>query len=80
TLLSSKTLKIGHDLKAAIGLLRSAGLELAGPRFDTALAAWCLDPALSKPSLAAAARTYLGLEFPPGAAPDSPPSPMAAAR
>ena len=77
--LSSKTLKIGHDLKTAIGLLRSAGLELAGPRFDTALAAWCLDPSLSKPSLAAAARTYLGLEFPPGAAPDSPPSPAAEA-
>ena len=43
-LLSEKMTKVGHDLKLVRGLLIEAGLELRGPKFDTFLAAYCLNP------------------------------------
>ncbi|MBI5881686.1 MAG: DNA polymerase I [Elusimicrobia bacterium] len=42
--LSGKALKVCHDVKAALPGLRSLGLALAAPVFDTMLAAYCLDP------------------------------------
>ena len=42
--LAGKALKVGWDLKTARRVLRSAGVELAGPDFDAKLAAYCLDP------------------------------------
>jgi len=42
---------IGHDLKYAIVVLRRAGIELAGVRFDTLLAAYLVHVGRSRPAL-----------------------------
>lgn len=36
--------KVAHDVKTLLSLLRREGLALEGPRFDTMLASYCLDP------------------------------------
>lgn len=39
-----KSLKIGHNLKYDLLVLRNAGVELAGPLFDTMIASFCVEP------------------------------------
>ncbi|UPT73388.1 MAG: DNA polymerase I [Elusimicrobiota bacterium] len=46
--LGGKALKVGWDLKSARRVLKSAGVDLAGPDFDAKLAAYCLDPGAAK--------------------------------
>ena len=53
-LLRGKALKSSYDLKETLGALDLLGLELAGPFFDTMLAAYCLNPARPKAEASAA--------------------------
>jgi DNA polymerase-1 len=46
--LSGKALKVGWDLKGARAALDAVEIELAGPDFDTRLAAYCMDPGAAK--------------------------------
>ncbi|HLK35313.1 MAG TPA: DNA polymerase, partial [Polyangiaceae bacterium] len=41
---SGAVVKVGHDLKPALIALARAGVKVAGPTFDTLLAAYLLDP------------------------------------
>ena len=43
-LASASITKVGHDLKRAVLALRGGGVRLAGPLFDTMVAAYCVDP------------------------------------
>lgn len=52
--------KVGQNLKYDVNVLRSAGLPLAGPLFDTMIAAFVLDPTRSSNSLDALAFQLLG--------------------
>ena len=59
----SDKLKIGHNVKYDIEVLKTAGLEVAGPLFDTMVAAYLLDPISSKYSLKKLGKQFLGREM-----------------
>ncbi len=52
-ILSSKSLKVGYDIKETEGALDRLGLELGAHRFDTMIAAYCLNPLRARPDAAA---------------------------
>lgn len=52
--------KCGHNLKYDMQVLRRAGIELAGVRFDSMLLAYCLHPGRYIPKLDAVALDHLG--------------------
>jgi DNA polymerase-1 len=62
-ILNSTKLKIGHNLKYDLEILKNHGLEVAGPYFDTMVAAYLLDPIAGKYSLKKLARQFLGREM-----------------
>lgn len=59
-LLGPETPKICHDLKTCLHDLEALGLPQAGFRFDTALAAYDLNPSQGDYSLTKVAMAYLG--------------------
>lgn len=62
-LFSSDKLKIGHNLKYDLEVLKNAGIEASGPFFDTMVAAYLLDPIAGKYSLKHLAKQFLGREM-----------------
>ncbi|MBN3032884.1 MAG: DNA polymerase I [Candidatus Saganbacteria bacterium] len=62
-LFRSNKLKIGHNLKFDIEMLKNNGVEVAGPYFDTMVAAYLLDPVSGKYSLKHLAKQFLGREM-----------------
>jgi len=63
SLFQTDKLKIGHNLKYDIEVLNQAGIEVAGPYFDTMVAAYLLDPISGKYSLKHLAKQFLGREM-----------------
>lgn len=59
----SDQLKIGHNLKYDIEVLKHNGIEVNGPFFDTMVAAYLLDPISGKYSLKHLAKQFLGREM-----------------
>jgi DNA polymerase-1 len=59
----SDKLKIGHNLKFDIEVLKNHGFEVAEPYFDTMVAAYLLDPVSGKYSLKHLAKQFLGREM-----------------
>ncbi|HUU97141.1 MAG TPA: DNA polymerase I [Phycisphaerae bacterium] len=57
--------KVGQNLKYDLIVLRYAGMPVAGPLFDTMIAAFVLDPAQSSYKLDKLVRTHLGHEMIP---------------
>jgi DNA polymerase-1 len=57
--------KVGHNLKYDLNVLRNAGLPVAGPLFDTMVAAFVLDPTRSSNKLDSLAYHLLGHEMIP---------------
>jgi len=55
--------KVAHHVKPLLHRLRDAGLELGGLAFDTALAAYVIDPGSRGYGLAAVAAGFLGVEL-----------------
>jgi DNA polymerase-1 len=62
-LFQSTKLKIGHNLKFDIEVLKNHGVEVAEPYFDTMVAAYLLDPVSGKYSLKHLAKQFLGREM-----------------
>ncbi|MBU0671965.1 MAG: DNA polymerase I [Candidatus Margulisbacteria bacterium] len=62
-LFSSDKLKIGHNIKYDIEILKNAGLEVSGPLFDTMVAAYLLDPISGKYALKTLGKQFLGREM-----------------
>ncbi|MCU0640785.1 MAG: DNA polymerase I [Candidatus Margulisbacteria bacterium] len=62
-LFASPQLKIGHNLKYDIAVLRNNGIEVVGPYFDTMVAAYLLDPSAGKYGLKFLAKQFLGREM-----------------
>jgi DNA polymerase-1 len=62
-LFQSTKLKIGHNLKYDISVLKANGIEVTGPYFDTMVAAYLLDPTAGKYSLKYLAKQFLGREM-----------------
>ncbi|MFQ5689046.1 MAG: DNA polymerase I [Gemmatimonadota bacterium] len=62
-LLESGVSLIGHDLKRQLLILERAGLRPSVPRFDTALASYCLDPGKRDHSLDLLVMDRLGREL-----------------
>ncbi|MBI4055520.1 MAG: DNA polymerase I [Elusimicrobia bacterium] len=62
-LADSKVKKYGHDLKKTIRALQPYGLRLENIRFDTLLAAYCLNPSRPKQDAAALSLEYLQAPF-----------------
>ncbi len=56
-----RNLKLGHNLKYDVHVLRRAGLPLAGRLFDTMIAEWLLNPAAPNLGLKHLAWTQLGM-------------------
>jgi DNA polymerase-1 len=52
--------KVGHNLKYDLNVLRNAGLPVAGPLFDTMIAAFVVDPTRASYSLDSLALAYFG--------------------
>ena len=63
SLFQTEKLKVGHNLKYDIEVLNHAGIEVAGPYFDTMVAAYLLDPISGKYSLKHLAKQFLGREM-----------------
>src|SRR3989339_212583 len=59
----SDKLKIGHNIKYDIEVLKTAGVPVNGPYFDTMVAAYILDPISNKYSLKKTAKQFLGREM-----------------
>ena len=59
-LLEGNALKIGHDLKKEMILLKRAGIELAEPLFDTMVASYLINPVRSEHTLEGVALEFLG--------------------
>ncbi|MFH1347470.1 MAG: DNA polymerase I, partial [Candidatus Margulisiibacteriota bacterium] len=59
----SDKLKIGHNIKYDIEVLKTAGIEVKGPLFDTMVAAYLLDPVSNKLALKKLAKQFLGREM-----------------
>lgn len=55
--------KVGHNLKYDIEVLKAQGLEVNGPYFDTMVAAYLLDPISGKYALKKLAKQFLGREM-----------------
>jgi len=60
-----ETPKYGHNLKFDYEILRAAGVEMAGIRFDTMIASYLLDPGRRQHGLAALAAEHLGRSMTP---------------
>jgi DNA polymerase-1 len=60
-----KTRKVGHNLKYDLLVLRQAGLPVAGPLFDTMVAAFVIDPSRTSFGLNSLAHGLLGHEMIP---------------
>lgn len=61
--------KGGHDIKFAWQVLRRAGVELGGVRFDSMLASFVLDPGRRSHAIEALCLDHLGVTLPPPVAP-----------
>ncbi len=61
----AKTLKVGQNLKYDINVLARAGIVLAGPLFDTMVAAALLHPERRTNNMGVLAREFLGLTTTP---------------
>ncbi len=61
--------KLGADLKALRVALARRGVALAGPRFDLALASYCLNPSRAEHGIGALAEELLGVGRDDGAEP-----------
>ena len=59
-LANPKSLKVAHNAKFDLAVLRTAGIEVEGPLFDTMIASYLLDPISRQHSLDALARDVLG--------------------
>ncbi len=59
------TQKVGHNLKYDVIVLAGAGMPVAGPLFDTMIAAFALDPARSSYGMDALIHALLGHEMIP---------------
>ncbi|MBU0629688.1 MAG: DNA polymerase I [Candidatus Margulisbacteria bacterium] len=59
----SNKLKIGHNLKYDIEVMNNHGIEVAGPLFDTMVAAYLIDPTSGKLGLKILAKQFLGREM-----------------
>lgn len=59
----SDKLKIGHNIKYDIEVLKSNGIEVKGPLFDTMVAAYLLDPTSGKYSLKKLGKQFLGRDM-----------------
>ncbi len=59
-LLEGNAVKIGHDLKKEMILLKREGIELAEPMFDTMIASYLLNPVRSEHTLEGVALEFLG--------------------
>jgi DNA polymerase-1 len=59
---SERASKVAHDLKYYSHVLRRAGIQLAGMRYDSMLESYLLHSTATKHELGAVARRYLGLE------------------
>ncbi len=59
----TETLKIGHNIKYDIEVLKNNGIEVKGPLFDTMVAAYLLDPISRKLSLKKLAKQFLGRDM-----------------
>jgi len=62
-LLTSAQLKIGHNLKYDLSVLKAKGIKVNGPYFDTMVAAYLLDPISGKYGLKTLAKQFLGREM-----------------
>jgi len=62
-LFSSNKLKIGHNIKYDIEVLKHNGIEVTGPYFDTMVAAYLLDPVSGKLALKVLAQQFLGRQM-----------------
>jgi DNA polymerase-1 len=62
-ILTSNKLKIGHNIKYDIEVLKNAGIEVKGPLFDTMVAAYLLDPTSGKYALKKLGKQFLGREM-----------------
>ena len=63
SLFLSDKLKIGHNIKYDIEVLKNAGFKVCGPLFDTMVAAYLLDPTSNKLALKKLSRQFLGREM-----------------
>ena len=59
---SERPAKIGHDLKFQAHVLKRAGIELQGHRFDSMLESYVLNSTATKHDLPTLARRHLGVE------------------
>ncbi|MBL7865167.1 MAG: DNA polymerase I [Cyclobacteriaceae bacterium] len=59
---TGRLLKMGHNIKASILALRRAGINMAGPFFDTMLAHYLIEPEASH-DLGIIANQYLGVQI-----------------
>jgi DNA polymerase-1 len=59
---AEQPLKVGHDLKYKAHVLKRAGIELRGEKFDTMLESYVLNSTATKHELPAISRKYLGLD------------------
>ncbi|PIS28164.1 DNA polymerase I [Candidatus Saganbacteria bacterium CG08_land_8_20_14_0_20_45_16] len=62
-LLQTEKLKIGHNIKYDIEVLKQNGVEVAGPFFDTMVAAYLLNPVSGKLALKVLAQQFLGRQM-----------------
>jgi DNA polymerase I len=59
---SERPAKIGHDLKYHAHVLKRAGIDLAGMRYDSMLESYVLNSTATRHELNAVVRKYLGIE------------------
>ncbi|HEY0942323.1 MAG TPA: DNA polymerase I [Steroidobacter sp.] len=62
---AEQPLKVGHDLKYKLHVLKRAGIELRGEKFDIMLESYVLNSTATKHDLAPIARRYLGTDLTP---------------
>lgn len=60
---SSNQLKIGHNLKYDLAILKNHGIEASGPFFDTMIASYLLDPIGQGHGLKKLAKQFLGRDM-----------------
>lgn len=59
----TQALKVGHNLKYDLEVLKANGIEVTGPFFDTMVAAYLLDPISNKLALKKLAKQFLGRDM-----------------
>ncbi len=59
---AEQPLKVGHDLKYKAHVLKRAGIELRGDKFDTMLESYVLNSTATKHELGPISRRYLGVD------------------